>query len=63
MFEELFGQMKPSPVSPEWRKKRQKMAEGLIRKGEMFFKKQELIRELKRRIKNVNRDMDRRISF
>lgn len=62
MFEELFEQMKPSQLSPEWRKKRQEMTEKLIRKGDAFFNKQELIQELKRRIKNMNRDMDRRIS-
>lgn len=39
--------MKPSPLSPEWRKKRQKMA---------FFNKQEL--KLKRRIKNMNRKVN-----
>jgi len=44
-----------SPLSPEWKKKRQKMTEKLIRKGEAFFNKQELIQELKRRIKNMNR--------
>ena len=47
--------MKPGPLSPEWRKKRQKMAEKLIRKGDAFFNKQELIQELKRRIENMNR--------
>ena len=47
--------MKPSPLSPEWRKKRQEMTEKLIRKGDAFFNKQKLIQELKRRIKNMNR--------
>lgn len=32
--------MKPSPVSPKWRKRRQKMAEELKRRGEIYFKTQ-----------------------
>lgn len=51
----LGFKMKSSPLSPEWRKKRQEMTEKLIRKGDAFFNKQELIQELKRRIKNMNR--------
>ncbi len=40
--------MKPSPLSPEWRKKREKMAKDLKNKGELFFKIQDL---KKRKIK------------
>lgn len=40
---------------PEWRKKRQKMTEELLRKGYAFFDRQELAQDLNRRIKNMNR--------
>lgn len=30
--------MKPSPLSPKWKKKKEKIAEELKKRGELYFK-------------------------
>jgi hypothetical protein len=40
--------MKPTIVTPEWKKKKDEMAENLLRKGEAFFDSQKQKREFKK---------------
>jgi predicted N-acetyltransferase YhbS len=41
----VSGMMKPTIVTPEWQKKKKKLAQELMRKGKAFFDLQKLKRK------------------